>query len=287
MKSFFKDFGTGVGLRPSHYSEFLKKTPDSVSWLEVISENFMPWQNGNSETEVRAFQNLEKVRTNLPVFLHGVSMNLGSCDDLDFDYLKKLKDLVQKIDPAIVSDHLCWTGVKGFNVHDLLPVPYTFEALQLMVEKIDRVQNFLGRRILIENPSSYLEFTQSEMSEWDFLKTLTEKADCGLLLDINNIYVSSVNHNFDPLEYLRTLPQERIGQIHLAGHSTMKGGYLIDTHDHPVCDEVWDLYRWSVNNFGTFSTMIERDDNIPEWQELEKEVLTIQRIRDEEIKKSF
>lgn len=287
MKSLFRDLGSGVGLRPTHYSNFLEKYPSSVSWVEVISENFMAWQSQDDLRLGKAFQTLQKVRRNLPVALHGVSLNLGSSDDLDFDYLNKLKDLVNKIDPVVVSDHLCWTGVNGKNLHDLLPIPYTEESLRIMSEKIDVVQNFLGRRILIENPSSYLEFNQSEISEWHFLSELLKKADCGLLLDINNVYVSSINHGFDPLTYLKSVPKERIGQIHLAGHSTMKGGYLIDTHDTPICDEVWNLYRWSVSNLGPASTMVERDDNIPDWDELENEVLKIKGIRDEEQKKSL
>lgn len=287
MKSLFRDMGTGVGLRPAHYSNFLEKSPSSVSWVEVISENFMAWQMQDELRLGKSFQTLQKVRRNLPVALHGVSLNLGSSDALDFDYLKNLKDLIDKIEPEIVSDHLCWTGVNGKNIHDLLPIPYTEEALKLMTEKVEIVQNFLGRRVLIENPSSYLEFNQSEIPEWDFLSELLEKADCGLLLDINNVYVSSVNHGFNPLTYLKSIPKERIGQIHLAGHSTMKGDYLIDTHDTPICDEVWDLYRWAVSQFDLVSTMVERDDNIPEWEELEKEVLKIKRIRDEEQKKSF
>lgn len=285
MSSLFKDLGTGVGLRPAHYSDFLNKTPNSISWVEVISENFMAWQTDN-ERLGQAFQTLQKIRRNLPVALHGVSLNLGSSDKLDFEYLKRLKDLVDKIDPAVVSDHLSWTGVNGKNLHDLLPVPYTEEALNLMAEKIEIVQNFLGRRILIENPSSYLEFNRSEIPEWEFLPALLKKADCGLLLDINNVYVSSVNHGFDPQVYLKNVPKERIGQMHLAGHSTLEG-YLIDTHDAPICEEVWNLYRDSVSHLGLFSTMVERDGNIPKWEELEKEVLTIKGIRDEEQKKSL
>ncbi|MGZ3772933.1 MAG: MNIO family bufferin maturase [Pseudobdellovibrionaceae bacterium] len=283
MDSFFKDLGTGVGLRPAHYSDFLNKTPSSVSWVEVISENFMAWQ-GSDGTLGRAFQTLQKIRKNLPVALHGVSLNLGSADKLDMDYLKRLKDLADKIDPVIISDHLAWTGVNGKNIHDLLPIPYTEEALKLIVEKIEIVQNLMGRRILIENPSSYLEFNQTEIPEWEFISTLIKKADCGLLLDINNVYVSSVNHGFDPRTYLKNIPQEQIGQIHLAGHSVMDG-YLIDTHDTPICAEVWDLYRWSVSQFPSISTMVERDGNIPEWNELEEEILKIKGIRDEEEKK--
>jgi len=282
MNSRYKDYGVGVGLRPAHHKKFLNDLPKSVSWVEVISENFMPWYDG---VLGRSFQSLQKIRKDLPVALHGVSLNLGSSDDLDFDYLKRLKILVDQIDPMIVSDHLAWTGVRGENLHDLLPVPYTKDVLKLSADKIDKVQNLLGRKILIENPSTYLEFQNSEMTEWDFISELLRTTDCGLLLDINNVYVSSVNHNFDPKIYLTNIPKDSIGQIHLAGHSTMNG-YLIDTHDEQVCKEVWDLFRWSVSNLGLYSTMIERDGNIPEWSELEKEVLLIGEIRNEEIRKS-
>jgi uncharacterized protein len=214
------------------------------------------------------------------VMLHGVSLSVGSCDPIDKAYMKRLKELIDIVQPHIVSDHLCWTGIDGKNSHDLLPVPYTQEALQLIAEKIDQVQNILGRRILIENASSYLEYADSEMTEWDFISALIKQADCGLLLDINNVYVSSVNHSFDPKKYLKNIPHQRVGQIHLAGHSDM-GGYLIDTHDHDVCNDVWNLFRWFTSHYGKFSTMIERDGNIPEWNILEKELIKIGDIRHE------
>lgn len=277
MNPLFKDLGVGVGLRPAHRSQFLEQKPASVSWVEVISENYMPW---SGQDFGKSFQALQRIRENLPVALHGVSLNIGSADKLDLDYLKRLRKLIDAIDPFLVSDHLAWTGVGGENLHDLLPVPYTEEALELISGKILQVQEFLGRRILIENPSSYLEFRGSEMSEPEFVGRLIEESDCGLLLDVNNVYVSSVNHGFDPIAYLEQIPPERIGQIHLAGHSRVNG-YLIDTHDAPVCDEVWSLFRWCVEKFGGRSTMIERDGNIPEWPELESEILQIGEIRDE------
>ncbi|MGZ3797677.1 MAG: MNIO family bufferin maturase [Pseudobdellovibrionaceae bacterium] len=283
MNSFFEDLGVGVGLRPAHHSQFLNKKPTPVSWVEVVSENFMAWQG---QELGRPFQTLKKIRQEIPLALHGVSLNIGSTDPLDFEYLKRLKALVDEIQPFIVSDHLSWTGVQGENLHDLLPLPYTEEALWLLTEKIEMVQNFLGRRILIENPSSYLEYKSSQMPEWEFISNLLKKSDCGLLLDINNVYVSSVNHGFDPKLYLQSIPSERIGQIHLAGHSNMNG-HLIDTHDEQICPTVWDLYRWSVQQFGAISAMVERDGNIPEWEELEKEVLQIGEIRNEEFNKSF
>jgi uncharacterized protein len=209
--------------------------------------------------------------------LHGVSLSLGSADPLNEDYLARLRALVDRIEPAWVSDHLCWTGVDGVNLHDLLPLPYTEEVLNYLAARIDRVQGVLGRRILVENVSSYLTFAESQISEWEFVAELAKRADCGLLLDVNNVYVSSVNHGFDPLRYLDALPAERIGQIHLAGHSR-QGGVLIDTHDHPVCPEVWALYRAAVERFGAVSTMIERDDHIPEFAELVAELDTARAI---------
>lgn len=274
MESLFKSRGVGVGLRPAHHSVFLNQPPASIKWIEVVSENYMPWPKLGFG---RSFQMLQKLRENFPVALHGVSLNLGSVDDLDFDYLKRLKTLVDAINPEVVSDHLAWTGVDGKNLHDLLPVPYTNESLQMIADNIDRVQNFLGRRILIENPSSYLEFNISEMSEAEYISNLLTKADCGLLLDINNVYVSSVNHHFDPEKYLEIIPAERVGQIHLAGHSMMDG-YLIDTHDQPVCEAVWSLYKKYTKKNGIKSSMIERDGNIPDWAELESELKNIERI---------
>lgn len=280
MLASFPDHGVGVGLRPAHFPLFQQEVPKSVAWVEVISENYFPWKGIGFG---RSLQNLQRIRRDLPVALHGVSLNLGSADPLDQEYLKNLKQLVDIISPIVVSDHLAWTGVAGENLHDLLPLPYTREALRIFVENIDRVQNFLGQQILFENPSSYLQFQQSEMPEWEFISEILKNADCGLLLDVNNVYVSSVNHGFDPITYLDKIPRDRVGQIHLAGHSIMDG-YLLDTHDAPVCPEVWDLYRKALKRFGPVSSMIERDDNIPEWQDLEQELLNMGRIRDEELK---
>lgn len=284
MISGFKDLGVGVGLRPQHYYEFLNQKPKSVSWVEVISENYMDWTN-NYKNE-RPFKVLESVRKNYPVVLHGVSLNIGSVDPINMAYLNSLKELINKINPAWVSDHLSWSGVFNENFHDLLPLPYTEEVLEHVANKILQVQDILGRRILMENPSTYLQFIQSEMSEVEFLNLLVKKADCGILLDINNVYVSSKNHNFNALDYLKAIPKERVCQIHLAGH-TDKGTHLVDTHDAPICDDVWDLYRWSVGHFGNRSVMLERDDNIPEWDEVQNEVLKIAEIRKQENEKSF
>lgn len=282
MKSLIKDLGVGVGLRPAHHFNFLSEKPKSVHWVEVISENYMPWPGKNFGPSI---ETLNKVREDYPVALHGVSMNLGSTDQLDLDYMSRLKKLIDQIDPFIVSDHLSWTGVNGENLHDLLPIPYTEEALEVITHKIDQAQGILGQRLYIENPSSYLEFKNSEMSEPEFILELLKKSNCGLLLDINNVYVSSVNHGFNPIDYLKQIPQDRIGQIHLAGHSQMNG-YLIDTHDAPICNEVWNLYQWSCHHFGSRSVMIERDGNIPEWKELEEELLKVGEIYDQ-AKKSF
>jgi uncharacterized protein (UPF0276 family) len=277
MRNLFSNLGVGLGIRAKHTHLFLEKPPKSVQWGEVISENYMDWGNG---FEPRNILQLEKIRQNIPVALHGVSMNLGSADNLDMNYLSRLKKLVDRIQPKVVSDHLCWTGVDGENLHDLMPVPFTEKNLNYLAERILRIQDFLGQRILIENVSSYFEYNFSEMTEWEFLKRLLEKADCGILLDINNVFVSSINHNFNAYEFLLTIPRERIGQIHLAGHTKLDG-HLIDTHDEDICPEVWSLYQWSVKNLGQYSTMLERDDNIPEWNILEKEILKIYQIQNE------
>ena len=275
MNRMFGELGVGVGLRFPHYEVFTQKSPESVRWVEVISENFMGWQNQEIGD---AHRTLLKLRRDLPVALHGVSLSVGSVDPVNFEYLRRLKELIEIIQPAIVSDHLCWTGVHGQNLHDLLPIPYTNEALDLICDKIKVVQDFLGQRILIENPSSYLEFNISEMQEWDFLNQLAIRADCGILLDINNVFVSSINHKFDAKMFLESLPVERIGQIHLAGHSR-DGDLIIDTHDSPVCQEVWDLFKAFTQKHGKFSAMIERDGKIPSWEELELEIKNIWEIR--------
>jgi uncharacterized protein (UPF0276 family) len=246
--------GFGLGLRPDHYADFLAG-PQPVDWLELISENYMV--PGGKPLAM-----LDAIRADYPVALHGVSLSIGSTDPLDREYLAQLKQLARRVEPLWVSDHLCWTGVAGRNSHDLLPLPYSEEALRLVVAHVRQVQDLLGERILLENVSSYLEFTESVMPEWTFLRAVAEEADCLLLLDVNNVYVSSVNHGFDPREYLRHLPAERIQQIHLAGHSD-HGDYMVDTHDHPVCDAVWDLYREACTRFGAVAAMIERDDHIP------------------------
>lgn len=271
----FKDRGIGVGLRPPHYSQFLSGKPESVSWVEVITENFLAWSN---DQKIRPQQTLQNIRQNVPVALHGVSLSLGSVEPIDKTYLERFKNLIREIVPIWVSDHLCWTGAGGKNLHDLLPLPYTEEAIAVLSRNISTVQEFLGRRILVENVSSYIEFEHSEMKEWEFINEIVRRADCGILLDVNNVYVSSFNHGFDPLEYLNAIPKDRVGQIHLAGHSN-NGTHLVDTHDAPISEPVWDLYRWVTENFPAVSTMIERDGNIPEWSMLEAELMRVKEIR--------
>ncbi len=259
----FPFLGYGVGLRPQHYPYILKEWPD-VDWFEVISENYMVAGG-------RPLHILEKIRERYPVVMHGVSLSIGSTDPLNKDYLKKLKQLAQKIQPAWMSDHLCWTGVGGHNAHDLLPLPYTEEAIRHVVKRVKQVQDFLERPILLENVSSYMTYSQSTMPEWDFLRTIAEEADCGILLDINNIYVSAVNHSFEPMDYIHAMPRKRVIQFHLAGHSN-KGKYLLDTHDHPIKKVVWELYQKTLDLFGPITTLIEWDDHIPSFPTLLKSV---------------
>lgn len=250
------NLGYGLGLRPQHYEALLGDHRGCVSWLEALTENYLI-PGG------KPLHFLERLRAHYPIVLHGVSLSIGSTDPLDREYLASVKALADRFEPAWVSDHLCWTGVDGVNLHDLMPMPFTEESLRHVVARVQAVQDLLGRRFVLENVSSYVSFTDADMTEWEFLREIAERADCLLLLDVNNVYVSSVNHGFDPLAYLRGIPVERVQQFHLAGHRT-QDGYLIDTHDEPVCDEVWHLFRSAVERFGPVATMIERDDNIPD-----------------------
>jgi len=255
--------GFGLGLRTPHYEAMLNE-PHDIDWLEVITENYLV--PGGKPLDY-----LERIRERFPLVMHGVSLSIGSTDPLDCKYLADVRALAARIEPHWISDHLCWTGIEGRNLHDLLPLPYTEEALAAVVARVGQVQEALGRQILLENVSSYLTYQASEMSEWEFLREVAQRADCAILLDINNIYVSSVNHGFDPLAYLHAIPKSRVRQFHLAGHSDL-GGHLIDTHDHPIVEPVWNLYGTAVAHFGTVPTMIERDDNIPELGELVAEL---------------
>ncbi|MEQ1877340.1 MAG: DUF692 domain-containing protein [Bdellovibrionia bacterium] len=264
----FKNLGFGAGFRRSHRERILDSATQ-LEWFEVISENYFGM---GAELVGPEIETLTKLRAKYPVALHGVSLSIGSTDPLNLLYLKKLKNLTDRIEPAMVSDHLCWTGVGGYNMHDLLPLPYTREALEHVVSRVSQVQDHLGRRIMLENVSSYVTYTHSEMDEWDFLVEVAEKADCGILLDVNNIYVSSRNHGFDPKKYVDRIPMHRVGQMHLAGYSD-EGTHLIDTHDHAVSDAVWDLYKYTRKKSGAVSTMVEWDDHIPSFETLENEVL--------------
>jgi uncharacterized protein (UPF0276 family) len=259
--------GFGVGLRPKHYPDVLARVQHGeleVDWFEAISENYLV--AGGRPPRV-----LGEVRAARPLVLHGVSMNLGSTDPLDEAYLRELEALAARFEPAWISDHLCWTGVAGSNLHDLLPLPYTEESVHWVAARIARVQDRLGRRIAVENVSSYAAFHADAMPESEFLTAVCETADCGILLDVNNVFVSAHNHGFDAGAYLDSVPAERVFQLHLAGHS-VSGGLLIDTHDHPVCDEVWALYARAVRRLGPVSTLIEWDDRIPGWDRLVREV---------------
>jgi hypothetical protein len=261
--------GFGLGLRPTYYEAILAERP-AVDWLEIISENYMVAGG-------KPLDYLDRIREHYPMVMHGVSLSIGGTDGLDRDYLRQLKALIRRVEPEWISDHLCWTGQGGHQVHDLLPLPYTAEVVRHVAQRVSEVQDLLGRRILLENVSSYLTYTQSEMSEWEFYRAVAEEADCLMLLDVNNIYVSAVNHGFDPLDYLDTMPSERVWQIHLAGHSDY-GDYLIDTHDQPVAPAVWDLYGEAVRRFGPVSAMIERDDNFPPFDELLGELAQVRAI---------
>ncbi|MCW8398403.1 DUF692 domain-containing protein [Legionella sp. PATHC038] len=261
--------GFGLGLRPDYYEEILTQKPN-LDWFEILTENYMV-PGG------KPLYYLDQIRAHYPIVMHGVSLSLGSMDPLDGEYLKQLKELAARVEPEWISDHLCWTGVNGINAHDLLPIPYTREAVNHVVSRIQQVQDFLGRPLLIENVSSYLTYQQSEMSEWEFILEIVRQADCYILLDVNNIYVSSVNHQFNPMDYILAMPPERVAQIHLAGHSN-HGDYIIDTHDAPVIKPVWDLYAATLQRLGPVSTMIERDDNMPPFAELLAEINHARRI---------
>jgi uncharacterized protein (UPF0276 family) len=251
--------GFGLGLRTDHYAAILSGEP-RVDWFEALTENYLVAGG-------RPLYHLERIRERYPVVLHGVSLSIGGSDPLDARYLAKLRGLCERIEPAWVSDHLCWTGVDGVNLHDLLPLPYTEDALAHVAQRVQRVQDMLGRRILLENVSSYVGFASSQMGEPEFLASLAERADCDLLLDVNNVYVSAVNHGFDAYAFIDALPAARVRQLHLAGHRD-HGSYIVDTHDAPVADPVWKLYEHALRRLGPVATMIERDDNIPPLAEL-------------------
>lgn len=263
--------GFGLGLRKPHYDHFTTGRA-AVDFVEVISENFMV--DGGQPRHV-----LRQVRSHYPVALHGVSMSIGSADGVDLDYLARLRALADEIEPLFISDHLCWTRIHGHNSHDLLPLPYTEEALEIVCSNVAQAQEALGRSILIENPSAYLDFPDSELTEWEFLIEICSATGCALLLDVNNIFVTARNLGLDADAYLAAIPTSLVRQIHVAGHS-QGAELLIDTHDQPVCDDVWSLYARAVDNIGPVATMIERDDSIPPLEELLDELATARTLRE-------
>ncbi|MGY8770203.1 MAG: MNIO family bufferin maturase [Pirellulales bacterium] len=260
--------GLGVGLRSVHFRYILNQYP-KVDWFEIISENYI-------DSQGRPRSVLDQIAERYPVVMHGVSMSIGSTDPLDIAYLKKLKKLADQTQARWISDHVCWTGVAGRNSHDLLPIPYNERTLKHVVKRIQTVQDVLERPLILEDPSSYVTFADSTMPEWEFVSRMANEADCGLLLDVNNVYVSSVNHDFDPEDYIRNLPHHRIVQMHLAGHTNM-GTHCIDTHDGPVIDPVWKLYRLAYELTGGVSTLLEWDAKIPDFPTVHAEVLKAKR----------
>jgi len=264
----FTEYGVGIGLRIPHYRHILEKKP-VVDWFEIISENYMV-DGGNPLAVLDAI--LEQYR----VVQHGVSMYFGSAQALNPEHLRRLKRLVRRTNTPWLSDHLCWGSVDGSYSHDLLPIPYTWEAVEVTAEKIRQVQDYVEVPVVVENVSSYAEFHDSVMTEWEFLNEVVERADCGILLDVNNIYVSAMNHSFDPREYLDSVPAERVAQIHIAGHSRYEK-YILDTHDHPVIDPVWELYARAIRRIGPTATLLEWDDRIPSFEEVHAEALKAHR----------
>ena len=265
------NLGIGVGLRTVHYAHLLEHWP-RVDWFEIISENYM-------QTAGRPLYFLDRIAERYPIVMHGVSLSIGGTDDLDPSYLAELKALRARTGAKWVSDHLCWTGVAGKNTHDLLPMPYTDEALRHTAARVRQVQDFLEAPLVLENPSSYAEFTASTYTEWEFLRTLAEEADCGLLLDVNNVYVSSYNHGFDPADYLAAVPWDRVVQMHVAGH-TNAGTHIVDTHIGPVIDPVWKLAREAHQRSGGASLLLEWDAEIPPFEDVHREALKAREFRE-------
>lgn len=258
------NLGLGLGLRSEHFNHILEENP-AVDWFEIISENFM--DSGGRPRYI-----LDQIAEKYPVVMHGVSMSIGSTDPLNYEYLKRLKKLAKEINPVWISDHLCWTGVLGINSHDLLPVPLHEESLLHIVNRIHTVQEYLERPLVIENPSTYLSFKDSTILEWEFMRLMAEETGCGLLLDVNNVYVSAFNNEFDPVTYIEGLPHDRIVQMHLAGHQH-NGDHIVDTHDREVVHEVWELFRLAWEKTGGVSTLLEWDGNIPSFDTCHQEVL--------------
>ncbi len=268
----FTEYGIGIGLRIPHYEHILKKKP-VVDWFEIISENYMI--DGGRPLAI-----LDQILEQYNVVQHGVSLYFGSAQPLNREHLRRLKALTRRTNTPWLTDHLCWGSVDGRYTHDLLPLPYTWEAVTVAAENIRRVQDFLELPVALENVSSYAEFHDSQMTEWEFLTEVVERADCGILLDVNNIYVSSINHEFDPAEYVDYIPAERVAQIHIAGHSRYER-FILDTHDHPVIDPVWKLYERALRRTGPMATLLEWDDRIPPFEEVHNEALKAQQYLDE------
>ncbi len=267
--------GFGLGLRTEHYQHVIEQKPN-VDWFEILTENYMV-PGG------KPLHNLDVIRSDYEMVMHGVSLSIGSTDPLNKNYLNELKQLINRVQPHWISDHLCWTSVNGSNSHDLLPLPYNEATIDHVASRVRQVQDFLGQQILLENLSSYVTYNQSDIPEWEFFNEIAKRADCHVLLDINNIFVSAHNHHFDPVDYIKGMDSERIMQFHLAGHS-YSGDMIIDTHDHDVCDPVWALYEEALKQFGAVSTMIERDDNIPEFTELRQELSIAEKIASKTLK---
>ena len=261
--------GFGLGLRPVHYRDFAEGSP-AVDWLEILSENYMV-PGG------KPLHFLDRIRERYPMVMHGVALSIAGTDPLDASYLRALRALADRVEPAWVSDHLCWTGLGDTRLHDLLPFPFSDEALDHVSARVGRVQDILGRELVLENVSSYFAFPGEAMTEWEFIAALVKRTGCAVLLDVNNVYVSSVNHGFDPRKYIRGIPPAAVRQVHLAGH-TRQGDKLVDTHDAPVCDAVWALYAYAVERMGARPTMIERDDAIPPVADLLHELDIARRI---------
>jgi uncharacterized protein (UPF0276 family) len=265
------NLGLGLGLRSQHFEHILQNKP-AVDWFEVISENFM-------DSHGRPRYILQQIAEQYPVVMHGVSMSIGSTDPLNFDYLKSLKQLASEVKPAWVSDHLCWTGVLTTNSHDLLPLPLNDESLKHVCNRIIQVQGYLERPLIVENPSTYASFNNSTLSEWEFLRIMTEETGCGLLLDVNNVYVSSFNNDFDPVEYINGIPHDKVVQMHLAGHQNC-GNYIIDTHDREVTSQVWKLFQLAYQSSGEASVLLEWDGNIPAFDVYHSELLKSKQYMD-------
>jgi len=268
----FPDLGIGIGLRSDHYPYILNHNP-KIDFFEALTENYL-------DTKGRPYDILHELAERYPIVMHGVAMSPGSSEPIDFEYLDKVKDLAESTGALWLGDHICWTGVAGHTGHDLYPIPYNAETLKHLVERVRIIQDHLERPLILENASTYLTFHASSMSEEEFIKALCEESGCGLLLDINNVYVSCRNHGHDPIAYLDTIPPEYVVQLHLAGH-TDKGTHCIDTHDGEVCDAVWELYGHFCKRAGNRSTILEWDDHIPDFDEVHLEAMKAAAYRTE------